>query len=163
MIQIDFPSLNFPPVEIPLRNNFSNGSSSKKEEVFDHLRKKWVCLTPEEWVRQHFVRWMSEYLGYPTSFMANEIGITLNGRKRRCDTVVFTPELSPLMIIEYKAPNVVISQKVFDQIFRYNMVLEAKYLIVSNGLNHFGCKILYDSQSYLYIKEVPSYQILCNS
>lgn len=126
--------------------------------VFDPLRKRYVILTPEENVRQHFVNWLTHYLHYPAGLMGNEISITLNDTKRRCDTVVFSRTGNPLMIIEYKAPNVPVTQDVFDQIVRYNMVLRAKYLVVSNGINHYCCVIDYAANSYHFIPRVPDYQ-----
>ena len=124
-------------------------------KVFDPLRKKYVALTPEEYVRQHFTAWMTDRLGYPASLMSNEVSISLNDTKRRCDTVVFRNDGSPLVIVEYKAPTVAITQNVFDQIARYNMVLHSSYLIVSNGLRHFCCKMDYDSNSYSFLPNIP--------
>ena len=125
--------------------------------IFDRLRKKFIILTPDEWVRQHFVNYLINHKGFPESLMANEIGITLNGTRRRCDTVVFDKHGSPMVIVEYKASSIVISQSTFDQIVRYNMVLHARYLIVSNGMNHYCCRIDYDNMSYDFLKEVPDY------
>ena len=146
------PSLNLPPAEL----RFSRGNGVLK--VFDRLRKKYIVLTPEEYVRQRFVDWMINQLGYPASLMANEVGIELNGTKKRCDTVVFSPKGSPFIIVEYKSPDVVINQVVFDQIVRYNMVLHARYLIVSNGLRHYCCVIDYEKNSYSFIPSVPLYR-----
>lgn len=126
-------------------------------KIFDRLRKKFIILTPEEWVRQHFVNYLINHKGFPESLIANEIGITLNGTRRRCDTVVFDKHGSPMVIVEYKASSIVISQSTFDQIVRYNMVLHARYLIVSNGMNHYCCRIDYDNMSYDFLKEVPDY------
>lgn len=129
-------------------------------QIYDRLRRKFVALTPEEWVRQHFVEFIITHKGFPQSLIANEIGITLNNTRRRCDTVVYDNTASPLVIIEYKAPSVEITQATFDQIVRYNMVLQAKYLIVSNGLNHYCCSIDYTNQTYQFLKEIPSYSEL---
>ncbi len=126
-------------------------------KVFDPLRQKYVALTPEEYVRQHFTAWMTDYLGYPASLMNNEVSLSLNNTKRRCDTVVFHSDGSPLMIIEYKAPTVAITQKVFDQIARYNIVLHSRYLIVSNGLRHFCCRMDYDKDSYAFLPQIPTW------
>ena len=95
--------------------------------------------------------------GYPAALIANEIQIDLNKLKKRCDSVVYNRDLSPLMIIEYKAPDVDITQQVFDQIVRYNIVLKVKYLIVSNGLNHYCCIMDYDKQSFNYLSDIPNY------
>lgn len=138
----------------------------KKDDGFiilDSLRKRWVTLTPEEWVRQNFVRYLIQEKKFPASLMNNEISITQNGIKRRCDTLVADMQGNTLVIVEYKAPNIAISQKTFDQIVRYNMVLHAYYLIVSNGLNHYCCKIDYDNNSYSFLKEIPSYSQLENN
>lgn len=138
----------------------------KKDDGFiilDSLRKRWVTLTPEEWVRQNFVRYLIQEKEFPASLMNNEISITQNGIKRRCDTLVADMQGNALVIVEYKAPTIAISQKTFDQIVRYNMVLHANYLIVSNGLNHYCCKIDYDNNSYSFLKKIPSYSQLENN
>lgn len=128
-----------------------------KTEVFDVLRRKYVALEPEELVRQYFVNYMINYLGYPASHIANEVSLTLNDTRRRCDTLVFDAAIRPLMIVEYKAPYVVIDQNIFDQIVSYNMVLHARYLIVSNGLRHFCCRIDYTTGNYSFLPQIPSY------
>lgn len=143
--------LNLPSFDIRLQRD------DEGVKIFDRLRKKFIILTPEEWVRQHFVNYLINHKGFPESLMANEIGITLNGTRRRCDTVVFDKHGSPMVIVEYKASSIVISQSTFDQIVRYNMVLHARYLIVSNGINHYCCRIDYDNMSYDFLKEVPDY------
>ena len=128
--------------------------------IFDALRRRYVALTPEEWVRQHFVRYLVEDKCFPAALMANEVSLTQNGIKRRCDTLVADSTGSPLVIVEYKAPQIEISQEAFDQIVRYNMVLHARYLVVSNGLNHYCCKIDYDHDSYSFLPEIPTYSEL---
>lgn len=143
------PPLNLPPVDLRLK------LEGKILKVFDSLRKKYVALTPEEYVRQHFTAWMIDSLGYPASLMSNEVSLSLNDTRRRCDTVVFRSDGSPSVIVEYKAPTVAITQKVFDQIARYNMVLRSRYLIVSNGLLHFCCEMDYDAESYSFLKSIP--------
>ncbi len=100
---------------------------------------------------------LTDKLGYQASLMANEVGITLNGTSRRCDTVVYDHQLHPWMIVEYKAPSVKITQKVFDQIVRYNMVLQVPYLTVSNGLMHYCCHIDYDKGTYEFLTDIPAY------
>lgn len=146
--------LNLPSFDIRLQRD------DEGVKIFDRLRKKFIILTPEEWVRQHFVNYLINHKGFPESLMANEIGITLNGTRRRCDTVVFDKHGSPMVIVEYKASSIVISQSTFDQIVRYNMVLHTRYLIVSNGMNHYCCRIDYDNMSYDFLKEVPDYSDL---
>ncbi len=127
-------------------------------KVYDPLRDKFVALTPEEFVRQQFTAWMRNKFNYPPSMMANEIGIKLNDTQRRCDTVVFRSDGNPLMIVEFKAPNVLINQDTFDQIVRYNMILHAKYIIVSNGINHYCCVIDYQNDTYHFIPQIPDYR-----
>lgn len=129
-------------------------------EIYDSLRRKYVALTPEEWVRQHFVNWLISYKEYPTSLMANEAGIKLNSLTRRCDTVVYDQHLDPLMIIEYKESNISITQDVFDQIVRYNTVLKVQYIVVSNGVKHYCCKMNYEKQSYDFLTDIPNYREL---
>ncbi len=131
-------------------------------EVFDCIRRKWLVLTDEEWVRQNFVNYLSEDLGYPRSIIGNEVGLLLNRTRRRADTVVFGRDGKPLMIIEYKAPSVDITQSVFDQIVRYNMVLRASFLAVSNGLSHYVCSIDYDNDSYRFLESIPPYETIVN-
>ena len=128
--------------------------------IWDRLRERWVALTPEEWVRQHFVEWLITDKQFPAALMGNEVSLTQNGIARRCDTVVADRTGQPLVIVEYKAPNINVTQKTFDQIVRYNMVLKARYLIVSNGLNHYCCCIDYETNSYRFLEDIPSYQEL---
>lgn len=147
-------SLNLPPyaTKIVVRDG--------KNAIWDVIRRKYVALTPEEWVRQHFVHFLIGHKGYPASLLANEVALTLNGTSRRCDTVLYDRTLSPRMIVEYKAPHIPITQKVFDQIYRYNLVLQVDYLIVSNGLSHYCCRMDYDHQSYEFLRDVPEYKAL---
>jgi hypothetical protein len=149
------------PLNLPALDSSVLKHTLRGLEIFDRLRLKHVVLTPEEWVRQHFVNYMIQEKRFPASLMANEIGLTLNGTKRRCDTVVFNRSGSPLMIVEYKAPSIAITQKVFDQIVRYNMVLQAKYLTVSNGLMHYCCHIDLANHSYAFLPELPDYESCC--
>ncbi|MBQ3190812.1 MAG: type I restriction enzyme HsdR N-terminal domain-containing protein [Bacteroides sp] len=131
-----------------------------KNVIFDTLRQKFVALTPEEWVRQHFIHLLTDHKGYPKGLLANEIQLALNGTKKRCDTVLFNKDLSAKMIIEYKAPNIEITQAVFDQITRYNMVLKVEYLIVSNGINHYCCRIDYSTMKYTFLPGIPDFKDL---
>lgn len=141
--------LNLPPSALKFRD------LDGVREVYDSLRQKWVALTPEEIVRQLFCAWLINHKAYPPSRMANEVGLKLNGMIKRCDTIVYDEHLLPLVVIEYKAPSVKITQKVFDQIARYNMVVKAKLLIVSNGINHYCC--LYQGAGYTFLREIPDY------
>ena len=147
-------SLNLPSYDAKIRKNGS------LMEIYDPLRRKYVALTPEEWVRQHFVNWLISDKEYPTSLMANEAGIKLNSLTRRCDTVVYDQHLDPLMIIEYKESNISITQDVFDQVVRYNTVLKVPYIVVSNGVNHYCCKMNYEKQSYDFLTDIPIYKEL---
>lgn len=128
-----------------------------KNVIFDVLRRRYVALTPEEWVRQHFTNFLLKEKGYPQGLLANEIQINLNGTKKRCDTVLYRCDLTPQMIVEYKAPSVEITQAVFDQITRYNMVLKVDYLVVSNGLHHYCCRIDYVRNTYYFLPDIPRY------
>ena len=125
--------------------------------IFDQIRKKYLFMTPEEWVRQSFLNYLINHKGYPFSLMENEAIIKLNNMTRRCDTVVYNNKLKPLVIVEYKRPNVKIDQQVFDQIVRYNIVLRVDFLIVSNGLSHFCCKMNYEDQTYNFLESIPDY------
>ena len=131
-----------------------------KNVIFDPIRKKYVALTPEEWVRQNFVHYLINHKEYPLSLMANEVLIKLNGTSKRCDTVLYNRDLSARMIVEYKAPHIEITQEVFNQITRYNMALKVDYLIVSNGLMHYCCKVDYEAQTVRFLKDTPSYKNL---
>ena len=157
MTENRFPRLNLPPV--PLRLKDEDGIV----KVFDPLRDKYVALTPEEFVRQHFTAWMRDARHYPASLMANEIGIEVNGTRKRCDTVVFGKDGKPMVIVEYKAPDITVNQAVFDQIVRYNMTLHADYLVVSNGINHYCCVMDYENGTYHFIPEIPDYLSLNSS
>ena len=128
--------------------------------VFDRLRGKFVAFTPEEWVRQHFVHWLLDVKHYPASLTANEVGLRLNGTLRRCDTVVFGRDGLPAVVVEYKAPEVAITQRVFDQIARYNLVMRAGYLVVSNGLDHYCCRYDHATGRYAFVREVPAWENL---
>lgn len=146
------PPLNLPPCDLKIADD------GKTTRVFDPLRRKYVALTPEEYVRQLFVNHLVADLHYPKSVTANEVRIDLNNTIKRCDTIVYGTGRQPLMIVEYKAPNVRITQDVFDQIVRYNMVLRAKYLVVSNGLNHYVCMMDYHNSTYHFIPQIPDYR-----
>jgi len=133
----------------------------QRKYIFDFIRKKFVILTPEEWVRQNFLRYLVEEKKYPASLIAVEKEFKLNNLSKRSDAVVYNKTGNPFLILEFKAPEVKIDQKVFDQIARYNMKLNVKYLIVSNGMQHYICQIDYGNNGYIFLKEVPEYsQIL---
>ena len=146
--------LNLPKYGIKIKNDKGHQS------IFDVLRRKYVALTPEEWVRQHFVHFLIEHKGYPKALMANEIQLAIGNKKLRCDSVLYDRTLKPRMIIEYKAPSVSITHKVFDQITIYNMLLHVDYLVVSNGIKHYCCRMDYANQKYLFLEDIPDYQNL---
>ncbi len=125
--------------------------------IYDRLRAKYVVLTPEEWVRQHFTNWMLNHKGYPARLVVNELGLKLNGRRRRADTVVYDRRLRPVMVIEYKRSTVRVTQEVFDQIVRYNMTFKAPFIAVSNGMTHYCCRIDFATHEYQFLKEFPDY------
>ena len=146
MLQINFPQHNF---RIKEENN--------KHLIFDEVRRLWVTLTPEEWVRQHFVQYLINQKGYPRSLIKLEGGLKLHGNAKRTDIVVFNPKGEKILLIECKAPSVKIDQKVFDQVARYNMVHKVALLAVSNGLQHFYCRIDFENRDYRFIEELPDY------
>lgn len=146
--------LNLPPYEANIKK------MDGMVKILDVLRRKFVALTPEEWVRQHFIHYLIERRGYSPSLMSNEVALTLNGMSRRCDSVVYGRDGKPRMIIEYKAPSVEITQKVFGQISRYNLVMEVEWLIVSNGLKHYCCRVDKDNGSYQFVDGIPDWELL---
>jgi hypothetical protein len=128
--------------------------------IFDPLRRRYVTLTPEEWVRQHFVNYLITEKHYPEDLLGNEMSLRHNTVVRRCDTIVYNRFLAPLMIVEYKSPHVPIKGAVFDQISRYNASLKARFLTVSNGIQHFCCRIDYETQTYTFLENIPAYDEL---
>ena len=143
--------------------SFRTKTTAGKTYLFDGLRKKYVRLTPEEWVRQHFVQFLIVEKKYSVSLMSIEAGVKVNNNPQRADLIVFDRWGIPVLVAEFKAPEVKISQQAFDQIVRYNMQLKVKYLIVSNGLDHFCCKIDYTENSYAFLAEIPDFtQVLEN-
>ncbi len=143
--------LNLPFYEFRIKEE------NNRPRIFDPVRKRFVSLTPEEWVRQNFLRYLVEEKGYPLPLTAIEKQIALHGKNFRFDLVVYKRDGQPLLIAEFKAPDVKISQEVFDQVVRYNRVLKVKRVVVSNGLQHFVCEIDYRFNRYTYLQEVPEY------
>ena len=148
--------LNLPTFEMKV------SGTKQQPKILDVLRRKYVAITPEEWVRQHFVHYLIEHKGYPASLLANEqvndtYGHLVGDKVLRADSVLYSRELRPRMIIEYKAPHIPITQKVFDQISVYNLLLHVDYLVVSNGLEHYICRMDYDDKKYLFLEEIPDY------
>lgn len=146
MIELNLPTY-------PLRLSRTNGGVS----IYDDLRRKAVRLTPEEWVRQHFVHYLLGHLGYPPALMQNEVALRLGQTSKRCDTVLYDRQLRPQMIIEYKAPHIPITDRVLQQILRYNLVLRVPYLVLSNGLEHYAYRIDYEGMSYEALPAIPPY------
>tara|TARA_B110000902_G_scaffold261224_1_gene335592 strand:- start:6771 stop:7220 length:450 start_codon:yes stop_codon:yes gene_type:complete len=138
--------------------NFKLKINQNKPLIFDELRKKYMVLTPEEWVRQHFVCFLIHEKKYPISLIALEKQLTINNRKKRTDILVFNKAGKPEIIVECKAPSIKINQDTFDQIARYNLKLKANYLIVTNGLEHFYCKMDFENETYIFLKEIPDYR-----
>jgi hypothetical protein len=146
--------INLPPYEIKWREK------DGKRQIFDFLRRRYVALTPEEWVRQHFVHYLVDHKGYPKGLLCNEVELRVGEKRLRCDTLLYNKALQPQMIIEYKAPDIPVTQRVFDQISVYNRLLHVDYLIVSNGLQHYCCRMDYDRQTYTFLREIPEYNSL---
>jgi len=117
-----------------------------------------VTLTPEEWVRQHFVHFLIRHKGYPQMLMANEVELKLGDKRLRCDSIIYNKVLQPRVIVEYKAPSVAITQLVFDQISAYNQLMHVDYLMVSNGLQHFCCQMDYEQHNYRFLEDIPEYK-----
>lgn len=118
------------------------------------IRKNWMIYTPEEWVRQHVLKFLVDELGYSTSAIALEVIIPINGMRKRADIVVYQQE-KPFIMVECKAPHIAINQATFDQIARYNIVLGSNYLMVTNGLDHFYCMMDFVQKRYNFLKELP--------
>lgn len=133
---------------------------TKKEEkhyIFDEIRKKSIFLTPEEWVRQHFIKFLIQEKKYPKGLIAVEKEIKVNNLKKRFDILVFNNRGEHELIVECKSPKIKITQATFDQIARYNLQLKAKYLVVTNGLEHYFCKMDFEKQEYIFLEECPKY------
>jgi len=144
--------LNLPSYSFKLKSN------EKHTLIFDNLRKKYFVLTPEEWVRQHYVQFLIDVKNYPVSLIALEKQLIINNRKKRTDIVIFNKEGNPDIIVECKAPHIKISQATFDQIARYNLKLKANFLVLTNGMEHYYCKMDFKNETYVFLKEIPNYQ-----
>lgn len=149
MQQLNFPVYNF---------RFKN--SENKVSIFDEIRKKFIILTPEEWVRQHVIRFLLEEKKYPKSLINVEKILKINDLRKRYDVVVFNPDGSIFILIECKAPEIKTAQATFDQIARYNMTLKAQFLMVTNGHNHYFCQMDFENEKYQFLTELPTYKIL---
>lgn len=144
--------LNIPPFQMKL------SGTQERPKILDILRRKFVALTPEEWVRQHFIHFLIEYKGYPSALMANEVALSCGNKQLRADTVLYDRDLNARMIIEYKAPTIKITKRVFEQVTAYNFLLHVDYLIVSNGLTHYCCKMNYENNNYMLLTSIPDYK-----
>jgi hypothetical protein len=147
MRQLAFSSFSF---------RFKN--SENKVAIFDEIRKKFILLTPEEWVRQHVVHHFMYEKNYPKSLINVEKRIQVNGQTKRYDVVVYHPDGRLRVLVECKAPEVAISQATFDQIARYNSALRADFLMVTNGLNHYFCQMDFENEKYHFLPELPAHQ-----
>jgi len=144
--------LNFPSYSFRFKNN------QNKIAVFDDLRKKFIILTPEEWVRQHTVKFLEIEKNYPLSLINVEKQLKIAGLTKRYDVVVFEPQGNIHIIVECKAPKIKITQETFDQIARYNLSLKANYLMVTNGLQHYFCQMDYEKETYNFLNQLPEYR-----
>ncbi|MEX0986287.1 MAG: type I restriction enzyme HsdR N-terminal domain-containing protein [Bacteroidales bacterium] len=143
--------LNLPEYDLKLKRE------SGKTMIFDPFRSKFLVLTPEEYVRQHFARFLIEEKNYPASRMVTEYALTLNRMSKRCDILVFDRERQPVVLVECKSPDVKIGQEVFDQVARYNVVFKVKYLLVTNGLKHYCCRVDFETGNVEFLNNIPGY------
>lgn len=146
--------LNFPEYEFKIKKD------NQKSQIFDSVRKKFVALTPEEWVRQNMIQYLVSEKNFPASLIAVETGIKYNELQKRCDVVVHDKSGNPLLMVECKAPAVEINDEVFQQIAVYNFVMKTKYLVVTNGRNHYCCKMEYEKNGYRFLDEIPYFEKL---
>ena len=144
--------LNFPQYTFRFKN------SENKVAIFDEIRKKFIILQPEEWVRQHCVQYLIQHKNYPKSLINVEKELTINDLKKRYDIVVFNPNGSIFLIVECKAPEIKINQSTFDQVAQYNLKLNATYLMVTNGLEHYYCKMDFVNERYQFLEDIPDYK-----
>lgn len=145
-------SLNLPPFDYKVKKQ--NG----QVWIFDTIRKRYVVLTPEEWVRQHFIHFLIEYKHYPAQLIAVEKEIQVCGMKRRFDLVCYDRQTNPYLIVECKAPSVPLSQIVFDQVFQYNRSLAARFVAITNGCEHFCGEISPDC-GFRIVAEIPDFGV----
>jgi len=146
MLQLNLPEFNF---RIKKQN--------EKLVIFDTQRKRYVSLTPEEWVRQHFIQFLIQVKGYPAALIAIEKQLKMNGMKKRCDAILYNEHALPFLIIELKAPNVPITQATFDQVAVYNAKLRVDFFMISNGIEHYCCRVDTENARYEYLPDIPDY------
>jgi len=149
MLQLNLPEYNFRIKKL-----------DEKILIFDTQRKRYVSLTPEEWVRQHFIRFLIEEKGYPAAYLAVEKQLSMNGMKKRCDAILYNEDALPILIIELKAPTVKITQSTFDQVAVYNAKLKVDFFMISNGIEHYCCKVDTLNSQYKFFPELPEYSKL---
>lgn len=130
---------------------------AEKNTIFDAIRKKFVVLTPEEWVRQHFVHYLIDHLLYPKTLISIEGGLQYNRLKKRSDIVVYDRKAAPFMLVECKAPEVKLDQRIFEQAAVYNQTLKARYVVITNGMEHYCCEINHQNSSYQFVDQLPEY------
>ena len=145
-------------VKLNFKNYVFRFRNAGRVSVFDEIRKKFIILTPEEWVRQHVVQFLLQEKGIPKSLVNVEKVLTVNGLTKRYDVVVFNPDGSIAILVECKAPAIKITQMVFDQIARYNMTMQAQLLMVTNGHTHYFCRMDYQHEKYVFLADLPKYQ-----
>lgn len=145
------PQLNLPKVALKTK------SVEGTIQVFDVIRKKYFVLTPEEWVRQHFIHYLNTEKNYPMGLMGVEKMVKYNALKTRADIVLYTREGKAKMIVECKAPNIKITQDTFNQIAKYNFKLKVEYLVVTNGIQHFCCRMDYENNSISFLDDIPTF------
>ena len=151
MLQLNLPEYNFRIKKL-----------DEKILIFDTQRKRYVSLTPEEWVRQHFIRFLIEEKGYPAAYLAVEKQLSMNGMKKRCDAILYNEDALPILIIELKAPTVKITQSTFDQVAVYNAKLKVDFFMISNGIEHYCCKVDTLNSQYKFFPELPEYsKLIC--
>jgi hypothetical protein len=155
--KVSYLALTMEQLDLPVFQ-FKLKQAGARQQIFDPIRKKYVVLTPEEWVRQNFIQYLIQNKKFPASLIAVEAGLKYNQLQKRLDVLVYSKQGVPHLMIECKAPNVKISQDTFDQIARYNMIFKVKYLVVTNGLQHFCCMMDYTTNSYSYLETVPEFE-----
>lgn len=143
--------LNFPKFSFRFKN------SENKISIFDVIRKRFIILLPEEWVRQHCIHYLIDIKGYPKSLINVEKELIVNRLRKRYDIVVFNSDGSIHLIVECKSPSITIAQNTFDQIAQYNLSLNASYLMVTNGLNHYYCQMDFEKEKYHFLENLPKY------
>jgi len=146
MLQLNLPSYTF---RIKKQND--------KTVIFDSQRKRFVSLTPEEWVRQCFIQFLIQEKGYPAAYIAIEKQLNYNGMKKRCDAILYNEDAQPVLIIELKSPNIAISQATFDQVAVYNAKLKVDFFMISNGIEHYCCRVNLENAKYEFFSEIPDF------